>query len=137
MDEQKLDRNAAAGALGEAILTPSPWGISGGRYAPATLPLGAGRVGRAVRDPDESVRRTGSQGERMLAPAAPDLRPSQAPQRCSEPVGACVRPMPVIIGASGSFEGRTVRRTGAVVPGLFFRNVSMRGWALPPQRKKG
>ena len=73
----------------------------------------------------------------MIAPAAPDFRSSQAPQQCSEPAGSFVRPMPVIIGAPGSFEGRTVRRAGAVVPGLFFRNVRMRGRALPPQRKKG
>ena len=109
----------------------------GESYAPATLPLGPGRLDRAVRGPDESSGRTGSRGENLIAPAAPDFRPSQAPQQCSEPVGSFVRPMPVIIGAPGSFEGRTARRAGAILPGLFFRNDRIRGWALPPQRKKG
>ncbi len=113
---QRRSRRARGG-----LLNPSSWRSSGRRYAPATLPLGADRVGQAVRGPDESSGRTGSRGENMIAPAASDFRPSQAPQLCSEPVGSFVRPMPVIIGAPGGFEGRPVRcLAGAVDPGVPF-----------------
>jgi hypothetical protein len=44
-----------------------------------------------------------------MAPTATDFRSLQAPQRCSEPVGAVARLVLVIIGAPGSFEGRPVR----------------------------
>jgi len=44
-----------------------------------------------------------------MAPTASDCRSSQAPQRCSETVGSVVRPMLVIIGAPGSFEGRPMK----------------------------
>ena len=45
-----------------------------------------------------------------MAPTATDFRSSQALQRYSEPVGAVARPVLVIIGAPGSFEGRPVKR---------------------------
>src|SRR5919202_12444 len=44
-----------------------------------------------------------------MAPTVTDFRSSQAPQRCSEPGGAVARPVLVIIGAPGGFEGRPVR----------------------------
>ena len=73
-----------------------------------------------------------------MAATATDFRSLQAPQRCSKPVGSVVRPMLVIIGAPGSFEGRPVRcLASAVVPGRSFRDVRMRGRAHPLQRGKG
>jgi hypothetical protein len=73
-----------------------------------------------------------------MAATATDFRSSQAPQRCSKPVGSVVRPMLVIIGVPGSFEWRPVRcLAGAVVPGRSFRNVRMRGRAHPLQCRKG
>ena len=44
-----------------------------------------------------------------MAATATGFRPSQAPQRRTEPVGYVARPMLVIIGAPGNFEGRPVR----------------------------
>ena len=62
-----------------------------------------------------------------MAATATDVYSSQAPQRCSEPVGSIARPMLVIIVAPGSFERRPVRRlTDAGVPLVEFRDVLAR-----------
>ena len=62
-----------------------------------------------------------------MVATATDFRSSQAPQRCSEPVGFVARPMLVIIGAFGRFEGRPVRcLAGADVPFVTFVRESGR-----------
>ena len=56
-----------------------------------------------------------------MAPTAIDFRSSQALQRYSEPGRAVTRPVLVIIGAFGSFEGQPVRcLAGAGVPFMTF-----------------
>src|SRR3712207_5976096 len=61
------------------------------------------------RSSQPSLRRQRSGHLRRMAPTAADFRSSLAPQRCSGPVGAVARPVLVIIGAPGSFEGQLAR----------------------------
>jgi hypothetical protein len=65
-----------------------------------------------------------------MAPTATDFRSSQALQRYSEPGGAVARPVLVIIGARGSFEGRPVKcLAGAGVPFMTFVRKSGRSYS--------
>ena len=62
-----------------------------------------------------------------MAATVADFRSSQALRRYSEPGGAVARPVLVLIGAPGSFEGRPVKcLAGAGVPFMTFVRKSGR-----------